>query len=101
MKKLYVGNLPYSTDDEQLKALFDKFGTVSYSRVITDRDTNRSRGFGFVELPDGPATVAIQEMNGHEINGRPLRVNEAQEKQSGGGRGGGGHGGHGHGGGHR
>lgn len=92
MKKLYVGNLAWATTDEDLKQLFSEFGAVASAVVITDRESGRSRGFGFVELEDG-ADQAIEALNGQEHNGRPLRVNEAQSKGGGGGggrRGGGG-----------
>ena len=90
MKKLYVGNLAWATTDEDLKQLFSEFGAVASAVVITDRESGRSRGFGFVELEDG-ADQAIEALNGQEHNGRPLRVNEAQSKGGGGGgrRGGG------------
>jgi len=91
VKKLYVGNLAWGVSDEELQNLFSEFGSVASAVVITDRETGRSRGFGFVELEDG-ADQAIEAMNGQEIQGRPLRVNEAQSKDRGG-RGGGGGGG--------
>jgi RNA recognition motif-containing protein len=81
MKKLYVGNLPWSVDDGELEALFSAMGTVHSARVITDRDTGRSRGFGFVELDDDAATKAIEELNGNDFGGRQLRVNEAVDKR--------------------
>lgn len=80
MKKLYVGNLAWATTDEDLQTLFSEFGSVASATVITDRETGRSRGFGFVELEDG-AEAAIEALNGQDHNGRPLRVNEAQSKQ--------------------
>lgn len=86
MKKLYVGNLAWATTDEDLKQLFSEFGAVASAVVITDRESGRSRGFGFVELEDG-ADQAIEALNGQEHNGRPLRVNEAQSKGGGGGGG--------------
>ena len=86
MKKLYVGNLAWATTDEDLKQLFSEFGSVASAVVITDRESGRSRGFGFVELEDG-ADQAIEALNGQEHNGRPLRVNEAQSKGGGGGGG--------------
>lgn len=90
MTKIYVGNLPWSTTDQELEELFSSFGTVQSARVITDRETGRSRGFGFVELESG-AERAISELDGRDHGGRPLRVNEAQEKprRAGGGGGGG------------
>lgn len=81
MKKLYVGNLPWSVDDGELEALFSAMGTVHSARVITDRDTGRSRGFGFVELDDDAATRAIEELNGNDFGGRQLRVNEAVDRR--------------------
>ncbi len=88
MKKLYVGNLAWGVADEDLQTLFAEFGSVASAVVIKDRETGRSRGFGFVELEDG-ADQAIETLNGQDFQGRPLRVNEAQSKDRGG-RGGGG-----------
>ena len=88
MKKLYVGNLAWGVTDDDLQSLFSQYGGVASAVVITDRETGRSRGFGFVELEDG-ADRAIEELNGQELQGRPLRVNEAQSKNRGGGGGGG------------
>ncbi len=88
MKKLYVGNLAWGVTDDDLQNMFAEFGSVASAVVITDRETGRSRGFGFVELEDG-ADQAIEALNGQEMQGRPLRVNEAQSKDRGG-RGGGG-----------
>jgi len=92
-KKLYVGNLPFSTTDEDLRELFAAHGSVESARVITDRETGRSRGFGFVELDDGGAENAIRALDGKDVGGRTLRVNEAHERGQGGPRGGGGGGG--------
>jgi RNA recognition motif-containing protein len=89
-KKLYVGNLAFSTTDDELREAFAKHGTVESVSVITDRETGRSRGFGFVEMDDTGADAAQQAMNGTELSGRTLRVNEAYERDSGGGGGGGG-----------
>ena len=89
MKKLYVGNLAWAVSDEDLASLFAEHGRVVSAAVITDRETGRSRGFGFVEMDDG-ADAAMEALNGFDFKGRPLRVNEAQSK---GGRGGGGGGG--------
>jgi RNA recognition motif-containing protein len=101
-KKLYVGNLPYSVSDSDLQQMFAPHGSVVSAQVIMDRDTGRSKGFGFVEMgSDAEAQAAIQAMNGHEIDGRPLTVNEARPKTDGGGRGGGGGRGYGGGGGGR
>lgn len=89
MKKIYVGNLAWSTTEADLKDLFGTFGEVHSAAVITDRDTGRSRGFGFVELDPGDADKAISELDGRDFGGRSLRVNEAQDKSRGGGGGGG------------
>lgn len=101
-KKIYVGNLPFSTTDAELRRLFEQHGTVDSVNVIMDRETGRPRGFAFVEMSDaGSAAAAITTLNGREIDGRSLRVNEAQERGAGGGGGGfgGGGGGGGYGGG--
>ena len=79
--KLYVGNLPWSVTDSDLEELFAEFGTVQSAKVITDRDTGRSRGFGFVEMGTEGGAQAIAKLNGHTIESRALRVNEAQSKQ--------------------
>ncbi len=92
MKKLYVGNLAWAVTDEDLQTLFSEHGSVASASVITDRETGRSRGFGFVEIEDG-AEAAIEALNGLDFKGRALRVNEAQSKQRPGGGGGGGGGG--------
>jgi RNA recognition motif-containing protein len=89
-KKLYVGNLSYSIDNAQLEELFSKYGTVRSAEVIQDRDTGRSKGFGFVEMADdNAAREAIEGLNDREQDGRPLTVNEARPKEA---RGGGGNG---------
>jgi RNA recognition motif-containing protein len=99
-KKLYVGNLPYSVGDSELQRLFEAHGSVVSAQVIMDRDTGRSKGFGFVEMGnDSEAQAAIADMNGKEIDGRSLTVNEARPKPEGGGGRGGGRGGYGGGGG--
>ena len=78
---IYVGNLSYDTHDEDLKGLFEQYGQVSSVRVVTDRETGRSKGFGFVEMPDrAEAQKAIDGINGNDFQGRPLRVNESQPK---------------------
>ncbi len=90
-RKLYVGNLPYSADQQSLTEIFSQCGTVDSVNVITDRDTGRSKGFAFIEMSsDGEAQKAIQELNGTDCDGRPMTVNEAkpQKKRTGGGRGG-------------
>jgi RNA recognition motif-containing protein len=98
--KLYVGNLSYSVNDGALQDLFTPHGAVKSAKVITDRDTGRSKGFGFVEMSsDSEAQTAIAAMNGKAIDGRKLTVNEARPKEAGGGGGGGGGGGFGRGGG--
>ena len=85
--KLFVGNLPWSVGDAELEELFREYGEVESARVITDRDTGRSRGFGFVEMQVEDLATVISATNGREIDGRPLRVNEAEDKGgSGGGR---------------
>lgn len=81
MKKLYVGNLPYSVRDDELAELFAEYGEVLSAVVIMDRATNRSKGFGFVELEDDMAEKAIAEMEGKEVEGRNIRVNEARPKK--------------------
>src|SRR5438477_13012900 len=96
-KKLYVGNLTYGVTDSDLQRMFEAHGTVQSAQVIMDRDTGRSKGFGFVEMgSDQEAQAAIQAMNGAQVGGRTLTVNEARPKtEGGGGRGGGGGGGRG------
>jgi RNA recognition motif-containing protein len=89
-KRLYVGNLPFSATDQELRDLFEKHGEVTSVNVITDRETGRSRGFGFVEMEASAADSAMEALDGHDMDGRPLRVNEARERGSGGGGGGGG-----------
>jgi len=83
--RIYVGNLPFSATEESVRALFSKHGTVEKVSLITDRDTGRPRGFGFVEMSSADAARAIQALNGTDLGGRPLRVNEAQERPRGGG----------------
>jgi RNA recognition motif-containing protein len=103
-KKLYVGNLGYGVSSSALETMFAAFGTVQSAQVIEDRDTGRSKGFGFVEMgSDQEAQAAIQGLNGQEHDGRPLTVNEARprEERAGGGGGRGGYGGGGGGGGRR
>lgn len=82
MKKIYVGNLPWSTGDDELRQLFAPYGDVSSANVVTDRETGRSRGFGFVEMDDNDARAAISKLDGHMIDGRPLKVNEARPRKS-------------------
>jgi RNA recognition motif-containing protein len=84
---LYVGNLAWSTTEEELRTVFERHGSVASVSLISDRETGRSRGFGFVEMDDGDADEAIRALDGSELGGRTLRVNEAQDRRSGGGRG--------------
>ena len=91
---IYVGNLPYSTQDADLQGAFGAFGTVTSAKVISDRETGRSKGFGFVEMPNASeANQAIEALNGTDMGGRNIKVNEAQPRKprapGGGGRGGG------------
>jgi RNA recognition motif-containing protein len=88
MTKIYVGNLPFSASESEVRELFAQHGTVESVSLITDRDTGRPRGFGFVEMARADASKAIQNLNGKDLGGRPLRVNEAQERTGGGGGGG-------------
>jgi cold-inducible RNA-binding protein len=83
---IYVGNLPYSFDNTQLTELFEPFGEVQSAQVISDRDTGRSRGFGFVEMSDEDGRRAIEELADSDIGGRRLTVNEARPRSGGGGR---------------
>src|SRR5579872_1427733 len=99
-KKLYVGNLSYDTSDSKLQEIFEAYGAVQSAQIIMDRDTGRSKGFGFVEMSsDQEAQAAINGLNGKESGGRSLTVNEARPRENRGGGGGGGRGGHGGGGG--
>ncbi len=92
-KKLYCGNLSYSVTDADLEQLFSEFGTVESAQVIMDRDTNRSKGFGFVEMASqAEAEAAIRGLNGKELENRALTVNEAKPREDRGGGGGGGRG---------
>ena len=101
--KIYVGNLSFDTTQSALESLFAQYGEVSEVALITDRDTGRPRGFGFVEMPEkSDALKALQALDGHELDGRNLKVNEAKARESrGGGGGGGGRGGRSGGGGYR
>jgi len=84
-QKIYVGNMPFSMTEESLRTLFSEHGGVESVNVITDRDTGRPRGFAFVEMTTG-AEEAIRALNGREIDGRPLKVNEAKPRQESGSR---------------
>jgi len=110
MTKIYVGNLPFSATESEVRDLFAQHGTVESVALPSDRETGRPRGFGFVEMPQADAQAAMQALNGFNMGGRPLRVNEAQDRPrtgggggrpgGGGGRSGGGYGGGGGGGGY-
>ena len=89
MKKLYVGNLPFTATEDEITEMFGEFGTVHSVALINDRETGRPRGFGFVEVDDNDLSGMIQNLDGKELGGRALRVNEAQDKPRGGGGGGG------------
>ena len=91
-KKIYVGNLPFSASEDQVRDLFSAHGDVTSVAIITDRETGRPRGFGFVEMESG-AEAAIETLNGTEMDGRDLNVNEAKPREDRGGGGGGGGGG--------
>ena len=93
MKKLYVGNLPFSATEDEITQLFGQHGTVHSVALINDRETGRPRGFGFIEVDDDALQTMISALDGHEMDGRALRVNEAQDRPRGGGGGGRGGGG--------
>jgi len=80
-KSIYVGNIPFSASEEDLRSMFGQYGEVISVKFINDRETGRFRGFGFVEMDDSAAKQAIDALNGKEVSGRALRVNEAQERQ--------------------
>src|SRR5579871_4685986 len=90
MSKIYVGNLPFSADEASVRTMFEKHGAVQSVALINDRETGRPRGFGFVEMASADAARAMAALNGHDVQGRALKVNEAQERTGGGGGGGGG-----------
>lgn len=92
--KIYVGNLPFSATEDEIRDLFGEYGTVESVNLITDRETGRPRGFGFLEMSSG-ASEAIEDLHQKEMNGRSLVVNEARPRDDRGGRGGGGRGGRG------
>jgi RNA recognition motif-containing protein len=85
--KLFVGNLPFTATDDSVRALFSQHGTVEKVSLITDRETGRPRGFGFVEMSNDDASRAMQALNGTDFDGRSLKVNEAQERERSGGGG--------------
>ena len=80
IKSIYVGNLPFSATEDEIRNLFAQHGTVNSVKLVTDRETGRPRGFGFVEMEGDQALAAIEAINGMELGGRSLRVNEAREK---------------------
>jgi RNA recognition motif-containing protein len=80
MTTIYVGNLPFSANEADVRVLFERFGTVESVKLVNDRETGRPRGFGFVDMPSAEAQAAISALNGYEMNGRSLRINEAQER---------------------
>jgi cold-inducible RNA-binding protein len=98
-KRIYVGNLSYQTTENDISNLFGQVGEVESTNIITDRDTGRSKGFGFVEMGNEDADKAIAQLNGTELNGRSITVNEARPREDRGGNRGGGGGGYGRGGG--
>jgi RNA recognition motif-containing protein len=80
MTTIYVGNLPFNATEPDLRALFERHGTVESVKLINDRETGKPRGFGFVEMAQADAQAAIEALNGQQLGGRPLRINEAQER---------------------
>ena len=88
-KKIYIGNIPFTSTEEELRTVFERHGDVASVSVITDRETGRSRGFAFVEMDDASAADnAIRALDGSELGGRSIRVNEAEDRKGGGGGGG-------------
>lgn len=87
MKSIYVGNLPFSATEDEVRDLFANYGEVKEVRMISDRETGRPRGFGFVRMDPAEADSAIEGLNGTDLGGRTLRINEAQERKPGGGGG--------------
>ena len=79
--QIYVGNLPFSATEGDLRSAFEKFGEVSSAKIVTDRDTGRAKGFGFVEMGDADADAAVEALDGKEFGGRSLRVNVARERE--------------------
>lgn len=100
-KKIYVGNLSFDATEQQVRDLFSEFGNIESIAMINDRDTGRFRGFAFVEMEDSAASAAIQALNGKELDGRELNINEARPREDRGGSYGGGNRGGGYGGGNR
>ncbi len=82
MTTIYVGNLPFSATEAEVRKLFEQHGTVESVKLVNDRETGRPRGFGFVDMPPADAQNAIQHTNGLDMGGRPLRVNEAREREA-------------------
>jgi RNA recognition motif-containing protein len=82
VKKIYVGNLPFSATEEEVKGLFEEYGSIESINLIMDRDTGRFRGFGFVEMSEDDAANAIKSLDGQDFDGRPLKVNEARDRES-------------------
>ena len=80
MTTIYVGNLPFNATEQDVKALFERHGKVESVKLINDRETGKPRGFGFVDMAQADAQAAIQALNGQQLGGRPLRINEAQER---------------------
>lgn len=80
VKSIYVGNLPFSATETEIRDMFEQYGTVHSAKVVTDRETGRSRGFGFVEMDDNEAQEAIEATDGKDMGGRPLKVNEARPR---------------------
>jgi len=79
-KKIYVGNLPFTATEDEVRTLFSEFGEVESVELLTDRESGRPRGFGFVQMPEDAAGQAIEKLDGHEMGGRQLRINEARER---------------------
>jgi RNA recognition motif-containing protein len=90
MKKIYVGNLPFTATEDEINEMFGQHGTVHSVNLINDRETGRPRGFGFIEVDDGDLSAMIQNLDGKELGGRALKVNEAQDRKPRDGGGGGG-----------
>lgn len=79
-KKIYVGNLPFSTSEDEVRELFEQFGTILTIKLVADRETGKFRGFGFIEMADEEADAAIDALNGTNVGGRIIRVNQARER---------------------